>query len=196
MIEIQKLSVVREGISICSVPSLNIPTGCRICIQGRNGSGKSTLLRVLAELERDFQGTVHCRVSRKERVYLHQAPLLFRGTVLFNVMYGLRARRYSGASPERVARHWLAEFGIEKRAESRSHELSGGEIQRVALARVMAIEPQLLLLDEPLSELDDEGILHFTELLGKLENTTVVIATPIEFSSSLTARIYRLDEKN
>ena len=154
LIQIKDLKVVKNGRTICSVPEILVNEGQRLAFIGKNGSGKSTFLRVLAGFEKDCLGTCKISAPKKERVYVHQSPYLFRGTVLFNVKYGLRARRYSHRTSEKVARQWLEALGAQGLAGYRVHELSGGEKQRVALARAFSLEPRLLLLDEPLSELD------------------------------------------
>ena len=193
MIHIQDLEVVKRDFTICTVRELAVKEGQRWAVVGRNGSGKSTLLRVLAGLETGFRGEFRCLVRKRERVFVHQAPFLFRGTVLFNVKYGLRARGYSHSSSEKVARHWLDEFGVEYLADALSRELSGGELQRVALARAMALEPKLLLLDEPFSEMDEDGVERSVRAVGKLGDTTLLVATPARLPDGVVERSYAME---
>ena len=178
LIQIKDLKVVKNGRTICSVPEILVNEGQRLAFIGKNGSGKSTFLRVLAGFEKDCLGTCKISAPKKERVYVHQSPYLFRGTVLFNVKYGLRARRYSHRTSEKVARQWLEALGAQGLAGYPVHELSGGEKQRVALARAFSLEPRLLLLDEPLSELDERGSASCLEAIIKLVDSTIIVASP------------------
>lgn len=178
LIQIKDLKVVKHGRTICSVPEILVNEGQRLAFIGKNGSGKSTFLRVLAGFEKDCLGTCKISAPKKERVYVHQSPYLFRGTVLFNVKYGLRARRYSHRTSEKVARQWLEALGVQGLAGYPVHELSGGEKQRVALARAFSLEPRLLLLDEPLSELDERGSASCLEAIIKLVDSTIIVASP------------------
>ncbi len=147
--------------------TLNIPAGQLAAILGPSGSGKTTLLRTIAGLEMNDRGSLHfglqemTYVSPRERnvgfVFQHYA--LFRHmSVLENVEFGLKVRRRkSGLSKKDIRERALSLVrtvrleGLENR---RPDELSGGQKQRVALARALAVEPSVLLLDEPFGALD------------------------------------------
>ena len=144
MIAIDNLSVSKDQRQICCVPKLHLAEQSRMQIVGNNGSGKSTLLRVLGGLESDYVGTCKIGPSTPDRIYVHQSPYLFRGTVESNVAYGLRKHRAKRIPA--VAQEWLERLGISHLAEQDARTLSGGEQRRVALARAFAIGPQLLLL--------------------------------------------------
>ena len=197
LIQIKNLKVVKNGRTICSVPEILVNEGQRLAFIGKNGSGKSTFLRVLAGFEKDCLGMCKISVPKKERVYVHQSPYLFRGTVLFNVKYGLRARRYSHRTSEKVALQWLEALGVQDLAGRPVHELSGGEKQRVALARAFSLEPHLLLLDEPLSALD---ALTRANLADEIEHiweqdkkTCVLITNDVDEAIMLADRIIALN---
>lgn len=180
MIKIRHL-VVTKKIDICRCDALDIKSGARVGIIGGNGSGKSTLLKVLAGIEADWRGEVSIEIPVKERVYVHQQPYFFRGTVLDNVLYGLKARPISRKDALKQAMNWIEKLGIERFRDSKPQLLSGGEKRRVALARALVLEPKLLLLDEPLAELDEPGIAKVGELLASLDNAvTYLIASPRE----------------
>jgi tungstate transport system ATP-binding protein len=134
-------------------------------LTGLNGTGKSTLLRILAGLEPAEVGSARfmdqeVRLSpypaamREAIVYVHQQPVMFSTSVAANIGYGLAARRL--AKPE--IRHRVEEAmdwaGVTHLRDSNPQTLSGGEKQRIALARAKVLEPQLLLLDEPTANLD------------------------------------------
>lgn len=193
MIDVRSLEVSKDGQRICHVPELTVQPGERLAVIGTNGSGKSTLLRVLAGLEHDYQGQCEVQAALEERTYVHQNPYLFRGTVLSNVAYGLRARGQSRAAATKAALDGLEQFGIRDLASRKTGNLSGGEVRRVALARAVVLDPRLLLLDEPLSDLDAEGIESVCRVLTALPDTTVLIASPTTLLPELAAVELRLE---
>jgi tungstate transport system ATP-binding protein len=188
MILIRNLEVTRQGRPICRVPARTVAGGERVGVVGPNGSGKTTLLRVLAGLEQDFTGTCHVDADPRERVHVHQAPYLFRGTVLSNVTYGLAARGVGRRERPRQAREWLARFDLEALAGRDVRQLSGGEVRRTALARALALRPPLLLLDEPLADLDTRGIAALLDALNSLPQSTVLVASPTDLPPGLVSR--------
>lgn len=189
-IRIENLSVDKGGRTICRVPKLIVSAGERVGIIGPNGSGKTTLLRVIAGLESRSSG--HCEIAtgQSERVYVHQSPFLFRGTVLHNVEYGLSA----GGIPHKRRRasslEWLDRLGISALAERNVEGLSGGERRRAALARACVLHPRLLLLDEPLADLDESGIECVRQGLAELAGSTLLIASPTALSPELVDRCF------
>ena len=124
MIEVSQLRVDREGKTICAVDQLTVQPGSRLTVLGSNGSGKTTLLRVMAGLTDDYSGACRVATGHRELTYVHQHPLLFRGSVLNNVRYGQR--------PDgRDAMEWLRLVGMEHLAARSTRNLSGGEIRRI-----------------------------------------------------------------
>ncbi len=186
MLQIRDLNVAKAGKTICRVPQLEVARGGRVAVIGTNGCGKTTLLRVISGLEGDYRGTCHVRAPQHQRVYLHQTPYLFRGSVLFNVAYGLAARKMTRVESHRLAREWLEILGIDQLVHRRCGHLSGGERRRVALARVFAIQPDVLLLDEPFADLDQAGIGQVCHALTLLPNATIVIASPTMLPDQLS----------
>jgi len=191
MIAIKNLRVRKNGSSICRVAELAIRPGEHVAVVGSNGSGKTTLLRVVAGLEWDYQGTCEVGTSRKGRIYAHQAPYLFRGTVLDNTMYGLRAHGRPHTQARQEALGWLEKLGIGQLADRQTGGLSGGERRKIALARAIAPRPQLLLLDEPLAELDEAAADDVMNALSQLQETTILIASPTALTKTITAHDYR-----
>ena len=142
---------------------LTIEPGELVVLLGPSGCGKTTTLRLLAGLEDADAGTItvggkeitHVPANRRDMGMVFQAYSLFpHMTVSQNVAFGLRLRRVSKAERERRAMEMLDLVGLTGQADRYAHQISGGQQQRVALARALAIEPQVLLLDEPLSALD------------------------------------------
>jgi tungstate transport system ATP-binding protein len=179
LIEIEKLFVSKAGKAICAMPALEIRASERLLVTGTNGSGKTTLLRTIAGLEKDFAGRLTRHIPLCDTVYVHQQACLFRGTVRFNVGYGVQARGWSATDQEEAINRWLEHFQIQQLAHSSVRSLSGGERRRVVLARAFAIKPRLLLLDEPLAELDQAGKDCLLQAITESPGRAVVIASPI-----------------
>ncbi len=182
------LEIFRNQAPILAVEDLEIGPGERVGIHGGNGSGKTTLLRVLAALEPTRPGQVTWRCSRDQLTLVHQNPWLFRGSVLANVEYGLAARRVKRAARRHQATDCLERLGGTHLANRNVEGLSAGERRRVALARALVIKPRLLLLDEPLAEIDDEGVQAIEMALAQLPDTTIVVASPIGLPDGFVQR--------
>ncbi len=134
-----------------------------VALLGPSGCGKTTALRILAGLDQATSGTVevggrdltHVPANKRDMGMVFQAYSLFpHMTVLENVAFGLKLRGKDGATRTKRAKDMLELVSLGVHADRYAHQLSGGQQQRVALARALAIEPSVLLLDEPLSALD------------------------------------------
>lgn len=189
MIELSQIRVVRQGKTICQLHELSVQAGDRVAVLGPNGSGKTTLLRILAGLEREYQGTCLVHVADADRTYVHQQPFMFRGSVLSNVCYG--ERKDNGA--RRSAEDLLHLLGIAALATADARSVSGGEMRRVALARALACRPQLLLLDEPFAELDTNASQAVVELLNTMSDVTIIVASPIALPANLVTRAVEIN---
>ena len=143
---------------------LDIQAGEFVAMIGRSGSGKSTLLRALAGLDRDVTGTM--AVADPVAVAFQEPRLVPWKRVLDNVTLGLRT-----AEPTRVATDALEEVGLAERVSAWPLTLSGGEAQRVSLARALVRSPSLLLLDEPFSALDALTTISMHRLVLRLWET-------------------------
>ncbi|MFT5288585.1 MAG: ABC-type nitrate/sulfonate/bicarbonate transport system ATPase subunit [Planctomycetota bacterium] len=192
IIRIKDLRVERPTGILCDLPTLEVQRGEHVCIEGSNGSGKSTLLRVLAGVELDYKGTVEVAASGTEITYMHQHPYLFHGTVLSNVAYGLRARGLNRREAAEKAQPWIERCGLTEFAARQAGGLSGGERRRVALARAFALDPVLLLLDEPLSDLDAAGAKILEQALAHVRGMTILMTSPKGETAGLTQRTITL----
>ena len=183
----------RSGRSIEAlwVGHLDVKAGEILAVVGHNGSGKSTLLETMAFLQRPDEGAVlldgqdpwmqkaHLPARRRCPMLL-QNTVLFGTTVLKNVMYPLRMRGVSRAEARRRAREVLRLVRLESLAGRGSRELSGGERRRVALARLLVLKPETLLLDEPTGHVDHANEQLIEELIRDLHagtGMTVILAS-------------------
>src|SRR5213080_3806668 len=166
MLELVAVRHRYDGRVVLDIERFAVAPGSGVAIVGPNGSGKSTLLRLLALLERPSEGEVRLdgvvvagakapRAGARRRITLvEQRPLLLRGTVRENLEFGLRVRGIRRTEVNRKVENIAARLEIASLLHRRRHELSDGEVQRVAVARALAVEPDVLLLDEPASSAD------------------------------------------
>src|SRR6266849_9192217 len=141
--------------------SLQVAEGEFVCIVGASGCGKSTLLSIIAGLEKPDRGTVKADGKPvtgpgRERLVMFQEPALFPWLdVLGNVLFGLKLKRnLTNKDRHDVAKYYLELVGLSRFEHANIHELSGGMKQRVSLARALAPNPRVLLMDEPFAALD------------------------------------------
>jgi tungstate transport system ATP-binding protein len=196
--------VVRYGNAVAlDLPELDIDAAQVLAIVGPNGGGKSTLLRVLGLLQRPSQGTVffsgedarqgHLLSLRRRIAMVFQEPLLLNATLRENAALGLKLRKVDGREIERRLEPWLKRLGIAHLAARSARTLSGGEAQRTSLARALALDPEILLLDEPFAALDPasrESLLRdLQQILQESRITTVLVTHHREEAFALAARV-------
>lgn len=133
--------------------SLSIEAGERVALVGANGCGKSTLLRLLHGLLKPSAGSLFA-VPGREQAMLFQRPYLMRMTVQGNIALGLWLRGRAWSEAKALSLLALGRVGLAELAQRNARQLSGGQQQRVAMARAWALEPRVLLLDEPTASLD------------------------------------------
>lgn len=159
---------VRRGVrTVLEVPTLAVEDGEVLAVVGPNGAGKSTLLQALALLlpaamtyrflGRQADLPHGALALRRQMAVVFQDPLLLQGSVRDNVALGLRLRGLPRGEVEGRVSRWLRHFGVEHLAARHARTLSGGEAQRVSLARAFAMQPRVLFLDEPFRPLDVLG---------------------------------------
>jgi tungstate transport system ATP-binding protein len=204
---IRSLTHAYDGRIVLDIPRLDIPAG-QICLfTGPNGSGKTTLLSILAMLKAPSEGTVHLNsvactpdsdhALRRTVTLVHQKPVLFSTSVRNNLAYGLRAHGHNAGEIDRRLHKIEEEMQLATLVDKHSRKLSGGEAQRVVLARALVLETPILLLDEPTNSLDDAYRPVLTALLQKANRdrgTTVIVAThDAHFIASLGGKILRME---
>ncbi len=163
ILEGESLVVEVRGSRLLDVDQVEVRGGEILAVLGPNGAGKSTLLRVLAMLQPADAGTVRFlgksgreadELLRRECAFVFQRPHLWAGSVRHNIELGLRLRRAASGLRRTRAEEAAKQLGITHLLARDARSLSGGEAQRVAIARAMALDPSILCLDEPASNLD------------------------------------------
>lgn len=164
----RNLKVIRKRFML-DIPEFSLERGEIVALLGPSGSGKSTLMTALGGLEKPTEGEVLLdgeaispKAARAKMAGVFQFPYLMKGTVLRNAEYGMRLRKVPAAERHERATEALQMVGLAGYEKRSVHELSGGEQQRVALARALVLEPEVLMLDEPLSSLDENLKRHLS----------------------------------
>ncbi len=197
-LSVRGLVAKRASHRVLDVPALDVPAGRVLAIIGPNGAGKTTLLLHLALLERPQRGDVRFDGApssgrelalRRRMAVAFQEPLLLDRTVRANVEEGMRLRGVGGRERRARADRWLRQFGIEALAQRSARTLSGGEAQRASLARAFALQPEVLLLDEPFSALDQPTRETLTADLAAALAETGVTAVLVSHDRDEVARL-------
>jgi len=186
---------------------LEIVSGRCALLCGKNGSGKTTLLRIIAGLEVPYSGFVNTGIGkyhwnqyrqqlRQTTVYLHQQPYMFDGDVVSNLNFSLSNKLTRKKRIDRInsAIEWA---GLESIAKNPAKTLSGGERQRVAIARAWLRNPSILLLDEPITNMDHDSRSRTIQLLTNLKQQGVALVVsshdPVHFGA-LTDTLLQISE--
>ncbi len=196
VLTVSELHLARGERQILRGVSLSVARGELVAIMGPSGSGKTTVLRAIAGLEAIDRG----RIDVDGRVgMVFQFHCLFEHlTALQNICLApVHAHRVSREAAIRRGHDLLSAFGVDHRAHALPRHLSGGEAQRVAIARALAVDPPLLLMDEPTASLDAVRRAELGELLAGLRRrrTALLVAThDEEFAHAWATRVLRMDD--
>ncbi len=191
LFSLRKIHKSYNGQVALSINKLDFMPGCIYSLVGPNGCGKSTLLQILALLLKPTAGELFYRGRpiawrrrelqkvRREVTLVHQSPYLFHRSVRYNLAYGMKLRGIAETEQGERIDHILELVGLTGFEDRNARELSGGEQQRVAIARALLLRPQVLLLDEPTSNMDKKSIDEFDALLPVLmeQDLTIIQAT-------------------
>jgi tungstate transport system ATP-binding protein len=191
ILEAKDIQVIRGGTLLLDISSFLMHEGEILSLIGPNGAGKTTLLQTLSYLLKPFQGELFFRGKKVERNHsileyrrklamVFQEPLLFDTTVFGNVASGLKIRGMKKDEIHNRVMEQLERFGIRHLHDRSARTLSGGEAQRTSLARAFALEPEILLLDEPFSSLDPptrDSLIEDLEQILQRTRTTAIFAT-------------------
>jgi len=200
LLKLQNVKKFYEQKLVLDVPEIEFESHRIYTIVGPNGSGKSTLLNILALLDKPTDGDVfyndenvwksskNIKFYRDNMVMVLQQPFLFNTTVLNNVSYGLKLRNVPKIVRKKLVSEMLEKVGLKNFDNRNAKKLSGGEMQRVAIASAAVLKPNVLLLDEPTSNLDKTGTFALEKIIENLKNTVILTTQNIE-------QAYRLNSK-
>lgn len=200
-----------DSLEVLKGINLEIPPGQVVCVIGPSGSGKSTMLRCVNLLERPTSGRVEIdgvditdkkvnidEVRTRVGMVFQSFNLFPHMTVLRNITVALRkVKKLPAAEAEEIARRRLAEVGLAHKADARPIQLSGGQQQRVAIARSLAMDPEVMLFDEVTSALDPElvkGVLDVMTNLARGGMTMLVVTHEMGFAREVADRVVFMDE--
>ena len=191
--KVRNLKKVYNGKIVLDVDNLNFQEGKIYAIVGPNGSGKTTLLNILNLLEKPDEGQIFFYDQeitnksnsdtleiRRRMTLVNQDPFLFHSTVYDNIAYGLKIRSIPSKVQKSRIRSALNIVGLSGFKDRKANQLSGGEAQRVVIARALVIEPEVLFLDEPTASIDQKHIDVVERIIKKIKKeikTTVIFAT-------------------
>ena len=201
-----------KGISALNKVSFNLVKGKVLVIMGPSGSGKSTLIRTINGLETFDEGELNVlgikidsniderkikKIRRRVGMVFQQFNLFPHLTILENITLApINVQKRNQTEAEEFGMYLLSQMGIDSHAKKYPNQLSGGEQQRVAIVRALALKPELLLFDEPTSALDPERINEVLDAMRNLANqgmTMVVVTHEIDFAKEVSDKVLFLD---
>ncbi len=202
LLEVRDLVVRRGKQVVLRVPHLQVEKGEVLALVGPNGSGKTTLMLVMARLLKPVQGSILFEGQpineiadleyRRRISMVMQDLLLLNLSVMDNVSLGLRFRGMPHAEVVRRADEWLERLSITHLRNRRATSLSGGEAQRVSLARALVLQPKLILMDEPFQSLDESS---HAALIADLKNILPTTDTTVVFSTHSQKDVRELSQR-
>lgn len=171
-------------------------------LMGDNGAGKSTLLKMIAGLDLEYEGRILYdghplqKKDSKRMTMVFQTPQMLKKTVYENIAYPLKLRRFARQEIQNRVEKAMAQLQITNLSKQYAHKLSGGESQKVALARALVFEPELVLLDEPMSGIDSKSLQLLEDVLVdyvRRKRATVIMITHSAFqAASICQSIYQV----
>ena len=203
--KVRDLKKVYNNKIVLDVDNLNFQEGKIYAIVGPNGSGKTTLLNILNLLEKADEGQIFFYDQeitnksnsdtleiRRKITLVNQDPFLFHSTVYDNIAYGLKIRSIPPKVQKSRIRSALNIVGLSGFKDRKANQLSGGEVQRVVIARALVIEPEILFLDEPTTSIDQKHIDVVERVIKKIKKE---IKTTVIFTTHDLSQAYRLADE-
>ena len=205
ILKVRNLKKIYNSKIILDIANLNFQEGKIYAIVGPNGSGKTTLLNILNLLEKPNNGQIFFYDQeitdksnsdileiRRRMTLVNQNPFLFHSTVYDNVTYGLKIRLIPSKFQKNRIRSALNMVGLPGFEDRKANQLSGGEAQRVVIARALVIEPEVLFLDEPTANIDQKHIDVVERIIKKIKKE---IKTTVIFTTHDLSQAYRLADE-
>ncbi|MBE3092604.1 MAG: ATP-binding cassette domain-containing protein [Chloroflexi bacterium] len=205
MLKVKNLKKIYNNKTVLDIDYLGFQESTIYAIVGPNGSGKTTLLNILNLLVKPDKGQIFFRDQeiinnsdskileiRRKMTLVDQDPFLFQSTVYSNVAYGLKVRSLSSIVQQNRIKNALEMVGLSGFEDRKVDQLSGGEAQRVVIARALVIEPEILFLDEPTASIDQRHIDIVERIIKKIKEK---IKTTVIFSTHDLSQAYRLADE-
>lgn len=205
ILKVKNLKKIYNNKTILDIDYLSFQESKIYAIVGPNGSGKTTLLNILNLLVKPDKGQIFFRDQeiinnsnsklleiRRKMTLVDQDPFLFQSTVYSNVAYGLKVRSVSSLVQQNRIKNALDMVGLSGFENRKVDQLSGGEVQRVVIARALVLEPEILLLDEPTTSIDQRNIDIVERIIKKIKEK---IKTTVIFSTHNLSQAYRLADE-
>jgi tungstate transport system ATP-binding protein len=203
LISVHDLLIQRNGLDALSIQSLEIKRGETLAVVGPNGAGKSTLLLALAHLIKPARGQIIFNgksiselnelAYRRKLSFVFQDPLLMDMSVGENIALGLKFRGTPKGDAHARVLHWSKVMGVDHLLGRRAGQLSGGEAQRVSLARAFILDPVLLLMDEPFSAVDPQTraqlLKDLSRVLSHDHRTTIFVTHNLKEAAQVGDRV-------
>lgn len=203
VISIHDLLIRRNEVKALYINSLQIKQGETLAIVGPNGAGKSTLLLALAHLIKPARGLITFKGSpiselneleyRRKLSFVFQDPLLMDMSVEDNIALGLKFRGVNKRDAHEQVLEWSKAMGVDHLLGRRAGQLSGGEAQRVSLARAFVLDPELLLMDEPFSAVDPQTrtqlLKDLSKVLSRDHRTTIFVTHNLREAAQMGDRV-------
>ncbi len=211
MIKVENLHKDFKGLKVLKGINEEIKQGEKVVVIGPSGSGKSTFLRCLNLLEEPTSGTVALngevinskgvdinKVRQKMGMVFQQFNLFPHLSIMDNITLApMKIKKMSREEAEKLGRQLLKKVGLEDKANSFPGQLSGGQQQRIAIARALAMEPEIMLFDEPTSALDPEMVGEVLDVMKDLANqgmTMVIVTHEMGFAKEVGSRVLFMDD--